>query len=560
MHVLSVIEFLGALALFIYGMKQMSGGIQKAAGNSLRKILQQITRNKYIAFLTGFVVTGLVQSSSATTVMTVSFVNAGLLTLLESAGLIIGANVGTTVTAWLISILGFKIQLHLLSLPLVAIALPLLFSRIGKVKYWGEFILGFALLFFGLFLMQELMPNIRENPESLQFLKDYADYGVWSSLLFLLIGIGLTFVVQSSTAAMALTMVMCSKGWLSYDIAAAMVLGENIGTTITAELAALVGNVHAKRSARIHTLFNVIGVLLFFPFLPFILPALDLFMEKAFQLSSPADAPENLPIALSLLHTFFNVSCALIFLPFLGLLVKAAEFTIRSKGKKDKQFHLDYMAYPVKTTELSMLEVKKEMVKFAELTRRMGTYNEALLFQSDPDEQLKLFKRVKKYEKISDRINNELIKYLTQLAQEETTQETSVQIRSSLSVCSDLERIGDLFFSLSKVLKRKIQNRVWFNNHQRARLREFFKLVDNAFLLMIENLQSEGEIQFHEQRVNVSEKEIARKRKEIREEDLVQLFPDDFNIQSAYIYTNISSILEEVAEHIRNINESSQSR
>lgn len=552
---LQIIEFLGALALFIYGMKQMSGGIQKAAGAPLRKITQQITRNKYLAFLTGFLVTGIVQSSSAVTVMTVSFVNAGLLSLVESAGVILGANVGTTVTGWLISILEFKIRLHQLSLPLIAISVPLLFSRTGKLRYWGEFILGFALLFFGLSLMRELMPNFSEDPESLQFLKDYAGYGIGSAFIFMIIGIVLTFIVQSSSAAMALTMVMCSNGWLSYDIAAAMILGENIGTTVTAELAALVGNVHAKRSARIHTLFNILGTILFFPFLPVILPALDWFLASSFQLQAPAQHPENIPIALSAFHTTFNIVNAMIFLPLIGWLVKAAEYTVRSKGKKDDQFQLDYMPSTIKTSELSVLEVKKEVQKFADIIKRMGHFNAELLFQTDPDEQIALFKKVKKYEKISDRINLELIQYLTRLAQEENTRETSVQIRNYLSVCSDLERIGDLYYSLSKTIKTKMRERIWFNQHQRNRLKELFKFIDDSFANLILLIQAVEKDPVLYERLRQTEKLIRKKCAEIREENLMELYPDEFNVQSAYIYTNLAGVLEEVNEHVRNINE-----
>lgn len=552
---LNVIEFIGALALFIYGMKQMSGGIQKAAGGSLRRIIQQITRNKYVAFTTGFLVTGLIQSSSAVTVMTVSFVNAGLLSLMESAGVILGANVGTTITSWLISILEFKIQLHQLSLPLIAIAVPMLFTRQGRWRYWGEFILGFALLFYGLSLMRELMPNFSEDPDSLQFLKDYSGYGIWSALLFLLVGIILTFFIQSSTAAMALTMVMCSNGWLSYDIATAMILGENIGTTITAEIAAIVGNVHAKRSARIHSLFNIFGVIIFLPLLPFFIPALDWLLETTAQLQSPVEHPENIPIALSAFHTSFNVINAIIFMPLLGWLVKAAEYTIKSKGKKDVQFHLDYMSSPVKTSELSLLEVKKEMLKFADIIKRMGHFNEELMFQTDPDEQIRLFKRIKKYEKISDRINLELVQYLTKLAQEETTPETSVQIRNYLSICSDLERIGDLFYSLSKTLKTKIRERIWFNQHQRQRLKELFALVDEALTVMIQSMNSNKRIALLVEQNKNLEKAINKKRDEIREENLHEMFPEEFNIQSTYIYTNLGGVLEEVGDHIKNINE-----
>lgn len=241
-------------------MKVMSEGIQKAAGGSLRRIIRAMTKNRYFGVVTGFLVTALVQSSSATTVMTVSFVNAGLLSLTESVGVLMGANVGTTITAWLISLLGFKVKVATFSLPVIAIALPLLFARPKKWRSWGEFLIGFALLFMGLDALKDAVPDLRQNPEVLSFLATYADMGLLSTLLFILVGTVLTVVVQSSSAAMALTITMCYQGWIPFDVAAPMVLGENIGTTITAQMAALVGNVHAKRAATIHTIFNVLGV------------------------------------------------------------------------------------------------------------------------------------------------------------------------------------------------------------------------------------------------------------------------------------------------------------
>ena len=263
------LNLLGSLALFLFGMKLMSEGIQKAAGEGFQKILSSMTRNRVFGVLTGFLITGLVQSSSATTVMTVSFVNAGLLTLTESAGIMMGANIGTTVTAWFLSILGFKVKLGAIPIPLMAVGVPMLFMKRSKIRFWGETIIGFALLFYGLTLLKESVPDIKSNPDMVSFVAEFTDLGYFSYLLFVLIGAILTVVIQSSSATMALTLVMTSQGWITFEIAAAMVLGENIGTTITAELASLAANVYAKRSAKIHTLFNVIGVtwmLLVFPF------------------------------------------------------------------------------------------------------------------------------------------------------------------------------------------------------------------------------------------------------------------------------------------------------
>ena len=261
---MQVLELVGALGFFIYGMKEMSDGIQKVAGSKMRDILRVMTSNRFLGVFTGFLVTALVQSSSASTVMIVSFVNAGLLSLVESIGVIMGANIGTTITAWLISILGFKVKISALALPIIAIGFPMMFSSRTIFKSWAQVLIGFALLFMGLDALKGAVPDLKSNPEILAFLSNYADMAYFSTLIFIAVGTILTLVVQSSSAAMALTLVMCFEGWIPFELAAAMVLGENIGTTITANLAALVGNVHAKRAAGAHFVFNIFGVIWMF--------------------------------------------------------------------------------------------------------------------------------------------------------------------------------------------------------------------------------------------------------------------------------------------------------
>ena len=276
--ILNILELIGALGFFIYGMKEMSDGIQKVAGSKMRDILRVMTSNRFLGVFTGFLVTALVQSSSASTVMIVSFVNAGLLSLVESIGVIMGANIGTTITAWLISILGFKVKISALALPIIAIGFPMMFSSKTKFKSWAQVLIGFALLFMGLDSLKHAVPDLKSNPEILAFLSNYADMGYTSTLIFVGVGTIITLVVQSSSAAMALTLVMCNEGWIPFELAAAMVLGENIGTTITANLAALVGNVHAKRAAGAHFIFNVFGVIWMFIAFNFFISTIDTVM------------------------------------------------------------------------------------------------------------------------------------------------------------------------------------------------------------------------------------------------------------------------------------------
>lgn len=329
---------LGSLGLFLYGMKVMSDSLMMLAGNQMRSILASTTSNRFFALLTGFFITAAVQSSSATTLMVVSFVNASLLTLTEAVGVIMGANIGTTVTAWLISILGFKVQMSAIALPLVAAGFLLIISKSEKARQWGYFIIGFAVLFIGLQFLKDSVPDIHNNPEVLAFLSEYTSKGYLSVLMFMAIGTMLTLIVQSSSATMALTLLMCHEGWIPFDMAAAMVLGENIGTTITANLAAIVGNYHAKRAARAHLIFNIIGVtwilLMFYPFIN----TIDNIVVQADGIS-PFVSATAIPIALSLFHTSFNILNAVILIGFIGFIVKLVVRLV--PAVKEKEVEID---------------------------------------------------------------------------------------------------------------------------------------------------------------------------------------------------------------------------
>lgn len=378
----SIIQIFGSLAFFIFGMKMMSEGIQRAAGSQLRGFLGNMTKNRVLGVFTGFLITALVQSSSATTVMTVSFVNAGLLSLLESAGVMMGANIGTTITGWLVSFLGFKVKLSAYSIPLFAIGVPMLFMNKGKVKYWGEFIVGFAILFLGLSALKGSVPDIKHNPEVLEWLKSFSNSGIWSRLFFVLVGTILTIVVQSSSAAMAITLTMCAQGWLPFEVSAAMILGENIGTTITAELASIVGNTAAKRSARIHSLFNVIGVTWMVIVLPLFLPVLSSFM-MSIGFEDPT-SKEGMALGLSAFHTSFNMLNVLIMIGFVPWLVKVATKTVKEKLDEDESnSRLQFISGNIITPELATIELQKETAHFGKVTSKMNGFLEALIQEKD---------------------------------------------------------------------------------------------------------------------------------------------------------------------------------
>ena len=360
-----VLQLIGSLGLFLYGMKIMSEGLQKFAGDRLRGILTAMTTNRVTGVLTGILITALIQSSSATTVMVVSFVNAGLLTLAESISVIMGANIGTTVTAWLISIGGFKVDVNAFALPILAIALPLIFSRKSNRKYIGEFLFGFAFLFMGLSSLKDSAPDL--NGEALEFVKEYANMGFLSILLFLFIGTIVTVIVQASAATMAITLVMCVNGWIPIEMGAALVLGENIGTTITANLAALTANTQAKRAALAHFVFNVFGVIwvliIFFPFMNFVKWA------SGFFLSESSDQATTISYQLSAFHSIFNVCNVLLLIWFVKLIEKTVCLFIKPKEDESEEPRLRYITGGMlSTSELSILQAHKEIHLFSERT------------------------------------------------------------------------------------------------------------------------------------------------------------------------------------------------
>ena len=552
-----LLKVAGALAFFIYGMKVMSEGIQKAAGSQLRNILRTMTQNRFLGVFTGFLTTAIVQSSSATTVMTVSFVNAGLISLVESAGIMMGANIGTTITGWLVSILGFKVKLHYLSLPLLAFGLPMSFNARSKVRYWGEFIIGFSLLFMGLSFLKDQVPDIRSNPEVLEWLAGFTQWGIFSRLIFVFVGALLTVVVQSSSAAMALTLTMCLNGWLPFDVGAAMVLGENIGTTITAELASLIGNVHAKRSARIHSMFNIIGVTWMVILMPFFLQGLSVFVQSAFGLGDPYNDPDAIPIAISAFHTTFNFTNVVLLIGFVPWLVKIAIKTVPDKGDDDDEFRLEYIGTAVKTPELSIIEAQQEAAKYGEITARMADFSQKLLEATEGKKQRKMLKKLKKYEEITDRLEIEITEYLTKISKLDVSNRMSIRIRSLMNICNDLERMGDIFYQMSKSIERKIEDKIWFNQHQRDRLKEMFGLVNEALDTMNSNLEEEHYDNVSKDKAVEIEKKINALRNIMRKENTSHIDSnEEYNISSAMVYNNLFSSLERIGDHAVNVTES----
>jgi phosphate:Na+ symporter len=551
--IFDLLTLMGALGFFIYGMKVMSEGIQKIAGERLRQILGAMTQNRFLGVLTGFLITGLVQSSSATTVMTVSFVNAGLLSLMQSAGVMMGANIGTTVTAWFLSILGFKVKISSIALPLIAFGIPLMFFKKQNLKNYGEFLVGFALLFLGLDELKNSVPDLSSNPDVLNFVSRYVDSGWFTSrLIFIGIGTLLTIIVQSSSAAMALTLVMCNEGWIPFEMGAAMVLGENIGTTITAEIASLVGNVHAKRSARIHSTFNIIGVSWMFFMLPLYLTGIEnLMINSGF--GDPFINPESVPIALSYFHTAFNLSNVILLIGFVPLLVKLAIRLVPAKSNEDEVFHLEYIGTEImRTADLSLEEARKEVAKFGRTTSKMAKILQLQLTERKEDKQIRQFERVRKFEEITDRMEEEISNYLVKVGEGRLTESASIRMRSILSISNDLETAADRFYQISEQINRKARKNIDFTSAQHNQLGQMFKLVDEALEIMLENLNMEySKVSLDD--AFEKEMEINKLRNRMRKAHLKSIEKKEYDLKSGISYNEIFLLLERAANHVLNV-------
>tara|TARA_Y100000589_G_scaffold288141_1_gene289354 strand:- start:978 stop:3161 length:2184 start_codon:yes stop_codon:yes gene_type:complete len=553
--IMKLLILIGSLGLFIFGMKIMSDGMQRTAGEKLRKMLGSITSNRFKGVLTGFSSTAIVQSSSVTTVMTVSLVNAGLINLRQSAGVMMGANIGTTITAWLVLLLGFKVSISSYALVLIALGAPLLFMSFRRSKDLANAIIGFAILFIGLQFLKDAVPSLDKDSALVQFFVNYKDIPFFSNLMFVGLGALVTIVIQSSSAAMALTLTMVSKGIIPFEVACAMVLGENIGTTITAELASLIGNVHAKRSARIHSLFNIVGVTWMLIVIPLFL---DLIGWIVGQSHGVVFNPEDTSLAnegIALFHTLFNAANVLLLIGFVPYLVSVAERTVNSKGDADEEFKLDYItAGGVALPEVAILEAKKEVAKFGQVTTRMNDFIKTLINDQDKKTRNKMFNKIKKYEEITDRVEIEVASFLDKLSSQEISPETSSQIRSMLSITNDLERIGDIYYQMSKTIERKDDNKVYFLPEQRENINNMLDKIEKAFSIMNENLNSEyGHIVIDD--AQKAELEINQLRNNLRKSYLEQAEKGEFKFQTGIMYNDLFSSCEKVGDHIINVSE-----
>ena len=569
MGILQIFTLLGALGMFLYGMNLMSSGLQKAAGDKLRGFLSAMTSNPFKGVMTGLGITSIIQSSSATTVMVVSFVNAGLLTLTQAIGVIMGANIGTTVTAWMVSWLGFKADISILAVPLMLFGFLCSNSKKDQHKNIGELIVGFSLLFLGLSFMKESVPDLRETPQVLEFVTSWAAHGFGSVLLFLAFGTVLTLVLQSSSATMAITLIMLSLGWIPFNMACAMVLGENIGTTITANIAASVGNTQAKRAAMSHTIFNVFGVIwaliLFNPFLQLV----GTITENLFGLPNPAadgfaiteaNSAEGTAAlyGLSMLHTLFNTINTLIMVWFTKWIALAVSKIVRAPKNQEKEvFRLKYIsAGPLATPELSVEQAFNEIIHFANISKNGANYAKEAINNADTNMFEELRAKLVKYEEISDRVEYEIATFLNGVSVAEISESTSIKIKSMYKIVGELESLGDSGETISRILSRKNVHNKKFDANDIKNLNEMADAVIAAYDVMIDNLNAahKGELTNITNAYNAEER-LNTLRNTLRDAVIEDIDNDGKNYQASVYFMDIINAFERMGDFMINVSQ-----
>lgn len=575
--VLQLFTLLGALGMFLYGMNLMSSGLQKAAGDRLRNLLSAITANPFRGVLTGLGITSVIQSSSATTVMVVSFVNAGLLTLVQGISVIMGANIGTTVTAWLVSWLGFKADISILAIPLMALGFILSISKKDSRRNIAELIVGFSLLFLGLSLMKNSVPDLRQTPEVLSFIQGWQGYGFGSTLIFLALGVILTLVLQSSSATMALTLIMLNMGWIHFDMACAMVLGENIGTTITANIAASVGNTSAKRAALAHTVFNVFGVVWALITFPWFLKLVGWITASIFGLPNPADDSFSIEVThdaqgnaiqsdsqtaalygLSMLHTCFNTINTALLIGFIPAIEKLVCRIIKgSKKESDNLYRLKYInAGTVGTPELATEQAFNEIIHFARISHNGLGYIRSAIEASKKEDFEFYREKLVKYEEISDRIEYEIATFLNSVSTADISETTSMKIKSMYKIIGELESLGDSGEAISRMLSRRNSHNKSFTPETIAHIEQMIDAIHHAYEVMINNLsQAHAGTLLYISNALQAEEQINQLRNQLRESEIEDIEQNKTNYQTSVYYLDIVSELEKMGDFMINISQ-----
>ena len=573
---LNVFSVLGGLAMFLYGMALMSEGLQKSAGDRLRAFMAKMTSNAFKRVLTGTVVTCLVQSSSATTIMVVSFVNAGLLTLGNAIGVIMGANIGTTLTAWITS-LGFSVNIALFAVPMMGVGFVLHSSKKATMKNIGQFLMGFAVMYVGLTFMKDCSNAVLGQYQTgmMSFFGSINGFGFWSILLFLVAGAVLTIVLQASSATMAITMLLAASGLIDFKLAVAMVLGENIGTTITANIAAAVANTSAKRAARAHTIFNIVGVIwvlaIFGPIVKLICVIMTELgfqdpMAASAQLAAIAKSGEavdasvmsnlkdSLLYGIAMLHTLFNVTNTLVLIWFTPLIEKAVVWLVKEPKGESEKYRLKYISGgPLHTAELSLEEAKLELIHFAEICRNGFTYVREAINEQNKEKFDDLNDKLIKYEEITDRIEYEIATYLNEVSKNEISYESTERIKAMYKIIGEMESLGDSGESIGRILKRKEAHGKVFDKTILDRLNKMCELIIKAYDVMIENLKNENLRDISN--AQNCEYNINECRNHLREEHIVNIESDSYNYLTGVYYMDVLAELEKIGDFLINISQ-----
>lgn len=552
-YVLEFLSLIGAIGLFLFGMKLMGESLQKIAGDTMRNIISFIASSRARAVFSGTILTAIIQASAVVTVMAVGFVNAGMMSLPESIGIIMGANIGTTIKAWLITSVGLNPEMGIIALPVLGVTFPLIFSKNIKRRNWGGFAVGLSLLFLSLDFLKYIFEGLKDNAALITFLSGFSNYGFGSVLIFVLMGIVITALVQSSSATFALTIVLCSGGWIPFELGAAMVLGENIGTTVTANIAALVANVNAKRTALSHTLFNVIGVIWALIFFRWFLQGIG-WATNEIMGSSPYVSTAAVPIALALLHTSFNVINTLLLVGFIPGLAKITAWFIPSRKVDDETTSLKYIRSQFSSSEVQFIEAKKEIASFARRGKKLFALIPSLLSEKNDEEYEKIFHKAKDQEEMMDKLEDEINAYLNTIFEGELSEKGLKKVKSMQRIAKELENVGDCIYHMAKSIDRKNKEKIWFNQEQRNELGKMLDLLFSAFEVLIENLENDYD-RVSIDKAQMLELQINRLRKDLTRENFQNASEPGYNSKSSVVFADLVSSSEKMGDHIFNINE-----
>lgn len=552
--IINILTILGSLMLFLFGMKLMSESLQRISGNRLRNIFSSIASNRLKAITAGVVVTGVIQSSSAVTVMLVSFVNAGLLSLSQAIGIMMGANMGTTVTAWLITLFGFKFEFTTILLPVLGLALPFLFLPGARNKSLGEFLIGFSILFLGLQFMKNSLPGIDENSPIVAFVTSISSQGTGSYLLFAAAGLLITLLIQSSSATIALTFVMCHNGYIGYDAAAAMILGENLGTTVTANIAAIVANRSARRLAFSHTLFNLAGIIWAIVFFRFLV-GISYNLADYITGNSPIESEAIVPLGLSIFHTGFNVLNTLILVWFIPSIKRILEIIIPLRPNEKKSFKLRYFKSRfMAINEVDILQAHEQISYFGRHVAYMFNLIPEYLIEKREQKSEKIQKRLYKSEEQADELDREITDYITRIAENDLSEANSRKVRAMLKITDDLESIADQCLQMERTIRRKNEDSAWFTQEMRDDLFELFNLVKESLKTMNENLAGDyrpgilAKATEHELKVNELRDKLIQANK-------LRLEAGEYQYKHASFYAELLNQCEKLADHVINVNQ-----